>query len=66
MPIFLTTKALKNFDAIKEYIINEWGEKVGGDFEKKVLNFLALLAKFPELGSMEVFSKNIRGFQLTK
>lgn len=66
MKVFLTVRALKNFHAIKGYITDEWGEKVAGIFETKTLNFLELLVYFPEIESIEVLSKNIRGFQLTK
>jgi plasmid stabilization system protein ParE len=66
MKIFLTTRANKNYEAIRSYIKNEWGERVAKAFENKVADFLDLLANFPEMGSVEVVEKQIRGFQLTK
>ena len=35
-------------------------------FRSKTKDFSKLLAKFPELGTIEVQEKNIRGFQLTR
>jgi plasmid stabilization system protein ParE len=66
MKIFLTKRAEKNFRSIKEYIVNEWGERVAEAFEAKTADFLDLLEDFPELGVIEVVEKQIRGFQLTK
>jgi plasmid stabilization system protein ParE len=66
MKIFFTKRAEKNFRSIKEYIVNEWGERVADAFEAKTVDFLDLLEDFPELGVIEVAEKQIRGFQLTK
>ena len=66
MKIFLTKRADKNYQSIKEHISNKWGEKVAQAFEQKVIDFLGLLKNFPELGSDEVPEKHILGFQLTK
>ncbi len=66
MKVFFTPRALKNYDTIKKYIVDKWGESVAKSFEKKTINFLDLLTIFPELGSVEFVSKNIRGFKLTK
>jgi len=66
MKIFITKRATKKFYAIKEYIAEEWGELVAGTFEQKTVEFFDLLEKFPEMGSVEVSDKGIRGFQLTK
>ena len=66
MKIFLTKRAEKNYRSIKEYIRNEWGEKIAGAFEQKTIAFLDLLEDFPEIGAVEVVEKQIRGFQLTK
>ena len=42
------------------------GERVAEAFEQKMMDFLDLLADFPEIGVLEVIEKQIRGFQLTK
>ena len=66
MKAALTKRAEKNYRSIKEYIIQEWGEKVGEAFEQKVIDFLDLLEDFPEIGTLELMDKMIYGFQLTK
>lgn len=66
MKILLTKRAEKNYLSIKEYIANEWGAKVAEAFEQKTTDFLDILNDFPEMGSVEVDEKLIRGFQLTK
>jgi plasmid stabilization system protein ParE len=66
MKISFTKRAEKNYRSIKEYITNEWGEKVAGAFEQKTIDFLDLLEDFPEIGVVEVIEKQIRGFQLIK
>jgi len=64
--ISLTKRAEKNFRSIKNYIVKEWGKRVAEAFEQKTIDFLDLLEDFPEMGTIEVSEKQIRGFQLTK
>lgn len=66
MKISFTKRAEKNYRSIKEYITNEWGERIAEAFEQKTVDFLDLLEDFPEIGVVEVIEKQIRGFQLTK
>jgi len=66
MKVFLTKRAANKFRSIKEYIAEEWGELVADAFEQKTIDFLDLLESFPQMGSLEVSAKQIRGFQLTK
>ncbi len=66
MRIFLTKHADKNFHSIKKRISVEYGGRVAEAFELKTVSFLDILEKFPEIGSVEVIEKQIRGFQLTK
>lgn len=66
MKILLSKRSKKNYRAIKDYIANEWGEKVAEAFEQKTIDFLDLLEDFPEIGAVDVIEKQIRGFQLTK
>jgi plasmid stabilization system protein ParE len=40
MKIFLTKRAEKNYRAIKQYILEEWGEPVAKAFEQRPLIFL--------------------------
>ena len=66
MRISLTKRAERNYRSIKDYITNEWGERVAEAFEQKTVDFLDLLEDFSEIGVVEVSEKKIRGFQLTK
>jgi Plasmid stabilization system protein len=66
MRVLVTKQAEKTYRSIKAYIIEEWGEKVAEAFEQKTVDFLNLLSKFPEMGTLEVPEKQIRGFLLSK
>ncbi|RDC64372.1 type II toxin-antitoxin system RelE/ParE family toxin [Adhaeribacter pallidiroseus] len=66
MNILLTKRAERSYKAIREYIQQEWGDKVAEAFEQKIVDFLALLKSFPEMGSIAVADKKIYGFQVTK
>lgn len=66
MKIFLTKLAERNYREIKNYILKEWGKRIADAFEDKTNDFLDILEKFPELGTIEVVQKQIRGFQFTK
>jgi plasmid stabilization system protein ParE len=66
MNIVFTKRAINNYSSIKDYIIKEWGKKVADAFEQKTFDFLDLLEDFPEIGTIELPEKQIRGFQLTK
>ena len=66
MKIFLTRRAEKNYHSIKNYITNEWGESVAAAFGQKTIDFLDILENFPEIGTLELFNRQIRGFQLNK
>lgn len=39
MKVFLTHRAEKNYETIREYIKNEWGPSVAESFEEKVDNY---------------------------
>ncbi len=59
-------RADKSFDRIIEYLHAEWGEQVVQAFVRKTYDFLEILAEFPEIGSIQVKEKAIRGFVLIK
>ncbi|MEX2231176.1 MAG: type II toxin-antitoxin system RelE/ParE family toxin [Cyclobacteriaceae bacterium] len=63
MTVVLTRRAEKNYDAIKEYIRKEWGEKTAEEFTLKTDEFFNLLKAYPAMGQIE--KDEIRGFQLT-
>ncbi len=66
MEIYFTVRAAGNFRSIKDYIELKFGETTSLAFEKKLKHFLEILKNFPEMGSLEVPEKAIRGFQFTK
>lgn len=66
MQLLLTKGAQKNYFEIHAYLTNEWGQQVASAFQSKTENFFNLLTRFPEIGSLEIEDKSIRGFTLTK
>ncbi|XOV93186.1 MAG: type II toxin-antitoxin system RelE/ParE family toxin [Bacteroidota bacterium] len=66
MKILWTKKAQTRFQEIISYILTEFGEKPSISFKDKVFDFLELLERFPQLGTLEVVDKNIYGFQISK
>lgn len=66
MRISFTKRAQNNYNSIKIYLSDEWGEKTAQAFEQKAIDFFDLLKEFPEMGTVEFPEKQIRGFQLTK
>lgn len=55
-----------SFDRIIDYLEGEWGEKVTKAFVRKVYDFLDILSEFPEIGSLQLQEKGIRGFPISK
>jgi plasmid stabilization system protein ParE len=64
--ILWTTRASSNLDRILEYLEKEWSISSVKKFNNKLLNFLELLKKKPEIGKIVLQDKNIRAFVLTK
>lgn len=59
-------RADNSFDRIIDFLQAEWGDQVVKTFVKKTYDFLEILAEFPEIGSMQVKERGIRGFALIK
>ena len=59
-------RASNNFNSIITYLQNEWGDRVTRNFVIRTYQILELLAENPEMGSVEHFEKQIRGFVITK
>ena len=59
-------RADNSFDRISDFLQAEWGDQVVKTFVKKTYDFLEILAEFPEIGSMQVKERGIRGFTLIK
>ena len=63
MKIFLTSRAERNYDSIKNYIKQEWGDKTAEEFAQKTDDLFNLLKIYPLMGQIE--KDDIRGFQLS-
>lgn len=66
LKIYWSKRAEKQLDEILLYLQNEWGENTTKNFAKKIYNFLDLLSKYPNLGTIENKEKQIRGFPIVK
>lgn len=66
MRIVWTKKAQKRLGEILDYIQLEFGDNARQSFRTKTKDFTRLLSEFPEIGTLEIKAKNLRGFQLTK
>lgn len=60
--VSFAAKAQADFDAIINYIETEFGPNSSSVFKKQIFDFATLMETFPEIGSIEVKEKNIRGF----
>jgi plasmid stabilization system protein ParE len=59
-------RADKKFDDILDYLLTEWGDRATKSFVKRVYDFLDILSEYPEIGSIEIKEKGIRGFTIIK
>jgi len=66
MKLVWTRKAKLKLEAILNHIESEFGTTTRDQFRKRTKEFTSLLAKFPEIGEVEVRDRRIRGFQITK
>ena|ERR1700743_1320562 len=59
-------RASNSFDSIIEYLQQKWGDRVTKNFVIRTFQILDFLAEHPEMGSIENYEKQIRGFVITK
>jgi plasmid stabilization system protein ParE len=64
MKIRVTKRANHDFLRIQDYLLTNWGNSSVLKFKNQVNDFLDILEIFPEIGTLEVPEKNIRGFQV--
>jgi len=64
--IFWTKRADKKFGNICDYLNENWGTKSSDKFKKRVSQVINLLSDFPDIGTLEVRERNIRGFMIVK
>jgi plasmid stabilization system protein ParE len=65
MKLVWTEKAQRRIGEVLEYIEREFGAKARQIFIEKTQDFTRILIEFPEMGTLEIKEKNVRGFQLT-
>lgn len=66
MKLVWTERAQRRMGEILDYIEREFGAKARQTFREKTQDFTRILIEFPEMGTLEIKEKNLRGFQLTK
>lgn len=66
MKIVWARTARNRFADILDYIDKEFGGAARQHFKIKTKEFTTLLREFPEIGTLEIRDKNIRGFQLSR
>ena len=59
-------RARTRFDQIISYLKSDWNENVTRNFVVRTYQLVELLADYPDLGTLEDESRNIRGIILTK
>jgi len=59
--VVFTKRAERDFETILNYIERKFGSQTGIRFRNLVLEFATILQSFPEIGSLELEDKNIRG-----
>lgn len=64
--IIWQNKAVGQFEAIQEYLLSEWGESVAINFTQQIFQMLELLSRYPNIGTMELPERNIRGYVVNK
>lgn len=62
--IVWTKRAVKKFEEIVEYLTKKWSSKVADKFVDTTFKTLDTLENYPEIGSLEVPERNIRGLLL--
>ena len=61
-----TKRSVNQFVQIQDYLESEFGLNIRNAFTKKFFVILENLQTFPELGTLEVRDKKIRGILITK
>ncbi|MDP4809938.1 MAG: type II toxin-antitoxin system RelE/ParE family toxin [Saprospiraceae bacterium] len=61
MKLVWTEKAQQRIGEILEYIEREFGAKARQTFREKTQDFTRILIQFPEMGTLEIKEKNLRG-----
>jgi plasmid stabilization system protein ParE len=66
MNVFLTKRAVLEYEKIHEFIRDKWGDTIVLEFEERITAFLELLPMAPDIGIAEKPINGLRSFQVTK
>lgn len=66
LKVYWSKKAIQKFDEIIDYLEEYWGERSKKLFIKKTFDFLDILEVYPEIGSLERPTLQVRAFVLVK
>lgn len=66
LDVIWSKRAAKKFQSIVDYLQIEWGDTVTSAFIRKTNDLLDILKEFPEVGSIEIPDREVRGFLVTK
>ncbi|HQQ97085.1 MAG TPA: type II toxin-antitoxin system RelE/ParE family toxin [Cyclobacteriaceae bacterium] len=66
MKLVWTERAQRRMGEILDYIEKEFGTNARQSFRLRTQDFTRILIEFPEMGTLELKEKNLRGFQLTR
>ena len=58
--------AINHFETIQDHLIKEWGNSANIKFTWKVFRLIELIRRYPEVGSVELRERNIRGYTVTR
>ena len=64
--IIWTKRANRKFNSVIQYLESEWNPNVVAAFVQRTYDVIETLAMHPELGTLELPDKKIRGFLITK
>ncbi|GLR18256.1 type II toxin-antitoxin system RelE/ParE family toxin [Portibacter lacus] len=66
LKIIWNKRALNNFNKILDYLEHSFGEQTAKSFVVRSYNIIEQLSENPNLGSLELKAKNIRGILISK
>jgi len=61
-----TKRAENNFGRIVNYLEQNFGESTKRNFVQRTFSIIESLSEFPEMGTIELVEKGVRGFVITK
>lgn len=66
LKIIWNKRAKVNFEKILEYLELSFGQQTAKTFARRSYNIIEQLSDYPELGSLEIKDKKVRGILITK